>query len=189
MNGEKIVNGLNVSQVTGTIESIRQQPALGKRLFQATNEWVSGTHSQATVKEFHAGGKEDASRSPVSFDLDEPPTLAGRNQGPNPAEYLLVGLSGCLTRALVTHASIKGIELKDVRSRVEGELELQGVLGISEQVPVGFKKISVFFDIDADISEEKKEDLVRMARKHSPVFHTLSQATPVRVHLEEMAAA
>jgi uncharacterized OsmC-like protein len=68
------------------------------------------------------------------FDLDEPPVLLGQNLGSNPVEYLLVALSGCLTTAMVAHASAKGIDLKGVESRYEGDIDLRGFLGISPEV-------------------------------------------------------
>jgi len=108
------------------------------------------------------------------FELDEPPVLFGKNAGPNPVEYLLVALSGCLTTSLIAHGSAKGIEVRKVESRYEGELDLRGFLGISEDVPVGYHSIRVYFKIDADISKAQKEELVRMAQKYSPVFNTIA---------------
>jgi uncharacterized OsmC-like protein len=97
------------------------------------------------------------------LDEDEPPVLLGNNLGPNPVEYLLVALSGCMTTALVTHAAAKGIELKDVQSRYEGDIDLRGFLGISEEVKKQFDEIRVYFKIDADISDAEKEDLGKIS--------------------------
>jgi uncharacterized OsmC-like protein len=72
-----------------------------------------------------------------------------------------------------------------VESRYEGDLDLQGFLGLSEKVPVGFQTIRVFFKIEADISSDEKEALVRMAQKYSPVFNTITKSAPVSVLLEK----
>jgi uncharacterized OsmC-like protein len=120
----------------------------------------------------------------MTFHLDEPPVLLGNNQGPNPVEYLLVALSGCLTTSLIAHASAKGIKIRGVESRYEGDIDLRGFLGLSEDVKVGFQNIRVYFKIDADIPEAEKEELTRMARKYSPVFNTIFNQTPVSVQLE-----
>ena len=72
-----------------------------------------------------------------------------------------------------------------MESRYEGDIDLRGFLGISEDVPVGYQEIRVYFKIDANISNEKKEELVRMAQKYSPVFNTITKSAPVSVHLEE----
>jgi uncharacterized OsmC-like protein len=117
--------------------------------------------------------------------MDEPPVLLGNNEGRNPVEYLLVALSGCLTTSLVAHASAKGIKINGVQSRYEGDLDLRGFLGISADVPVGYQNIRVYFKIDADVSDEQKEEMVRMAQKYSPVFNTLTKSAPVSVHLDK----
>ncbi|MEE9605509.1 MAG: OsmC family protein, partial [Candidatus Scalindua sp.] len=130
-------------------------------------------------------GQEDASREPMVFELDEPPVLLGKNLGTNPVEYLLVALSGCLTTSLIAHASAKGIEIKGVESRYEGDLDLRGFLGLSEDVKVGYENIRVYFKINADVSEEQKEELIRMAQKYSPVFNTIASPVPVSVQLEK----
>jgi len=181
---KNIVNGVNVGQLFDTIELIRKSPEIAKFRFRATNRWVGGTHNQATVKDFYGALKEDTSRAPMVFDLDEPPLLLGNNEGANPVEYLLVALSGCLTTSLIAHGSAKGIRIKGVESRYEGELDLRGFLGISDEVAVGYQAIRVYFKIDADISEQEKQELVAMGQKFSPVFNTITKSAPVSVHLE-----
>jgi len=185
MANKKEVNGVNVEQLLSTIELIKKQPELARFKFRATNQWIDGTHNRATVRDFFGAGQEDASRHPAVFDLDEPPVLLGHNRGINPVEYLLVALSGCLTTSLIAHASAKGIQIRGVESRYEGDIDLRGFLGLSPEVKVGYEEIRVYFKIDADISEAQKEELVRMAQKYSPVFNTIANPTVVSVHLEK----
>ncbi|MCL7487258.1 MAG: OsmC family protein [Desulfobulbaceae bacterium] len=182
---EKEVNGVNVDQLFKTIDMVKDNPEIARFKFRATNEWISGTHCRGTIKDFYGALQADDSRPPMSYDMDEPPVLLGNNQGRNPVEYLLVALSGCLTTAMVAHSSARGIEIKGVRSRYEGDLDLRGFLGISEDVPVGYQEIRVYFTIDADVSEEEKEEMIRMAQKYSPVFNTITRSAPVSVHLDK----
>jgi uncharacterized OsmC-like protein len=109
----------------------------------------------------------------------------GKGEGTNPVEYLLVALSGCITTTLVVNAAAKKIPLRGVESRFEGDIDLRGFLGISEEVPVGYKEIRIYFKIDADISDEQKEELLRMGEKYSPVTNTIKNLTPLSVHLEK----
>jgi uncharacterized OsmC-like protein len=185
MAENKMLNGINVTGLFSTINAIKGKPDIAKFKFRATNKWINGTHCRATIKDFYGALKEDDSRPSMVYDMDEPPVLLGNNDGRNPVEYLLVALSGCLTTSLIAHASAKGIEIKGMESRYEGDIDLRGFLGISEDVPVGYQNIRVYFKIDADISEEQKEELIRMAQKYSPVFNTITKSAPVSVHLDK----
>jgi uncharacterized OsmC-like protein len=179
----KIVNGIDVDKLVSTIELIKGQPNLADFKFRATNRWVGGTHNRATVKDFYGAGEEDDSRAPQVFEIDEPPVLLGENRGANPVEYFLVGLSGCLTTSMVAHAAARGIELRSVESRLEGDLDLQGFLGIREDATVGYKAIRVIFTIDAYLSDAEKQELIAMAQKYSPVFNSVTRGVPVTVGL------
>jgi len=182
---EKIINGVNVDQLFSTIDLIKDKPEIARFKFRARNNWIDGAHNRATVKDFYGALNEDDSREPAVFEIDEPPVLLGNNLGSNPVEYLLVALSGCLTTSMIAHAAARGIEIRNLESRYEGDIDLQGFLGISEDVPVGYQNIRVYFKIDADLSTEQKEELVAMAQKYSPVFNTITKSAPVSVHLEK----
>jgi uncharacterized OsmC-like protein len=180
----KKVNGVDVDRLMETIELVKDQPDMGRFKFRATNTWVGGTHNRATVKSFYGAGQEDDTRDPLVFEIDEPPVLLGENRGANPVEYLLVGLSGCITTSMVAHAAARGIEIKAVSSRFEGDIDLGGFLGISESIPVGYQQIRIFFKIEADISDQQKEELIEMGKKYSPVFNTLTKGVPVTAQLD-----
>lgn len=185
MAQEKITNGVNVDQLFSTIEAIKANPEIAQFKFRSTNEWIDGTHNRATVKDFYGALKEDTSRHAVVFEIDEPPVLLGKNLGANPVEYLLVALSGCLTTSLVAHAAARGIAIKKVESRYEGDLDLRGFLGISEEVPVGYRNIRLYFKIDADVSQAQKQELIEMAQKYSPVFNSVAKPVTVSVQLDK----
>lgn len=182
---QRIVNGINTEELFKTIDLIKEKPEIAKFKFRATNKWIGGTHCRGTIKEFYGALKEDDSRPAVDYDMDEPPVLLGNNEGRNPVEYLLVSLSGCLTTSLVAHASAKGIQIRAVESRYEGDIDLRGFLGLSENVPVGYQEIRVYFKIDADVTPEEKKEMVQMAKKYSPVFNTITKSAPVSVHLDQ----
>lgn len=185
MAPEKKVNGVNVDQLIKTIELIKEKPEIAQFRFRAKNTWIDGTHNRATVKDFYGALQEDDTRALMTFEIDEPPVLCGSNLGANPVEYLLVALSGCLTTSLIAHAAARGINIRKVKSRYEGEIDLQGFLGISEEVPVGYKNIRVYFEIEADISDAQKEELIKMAQKYSPVFNSIAKPVPVSVQLDK----
>ena len=182
---EKTLNGVNVEQLYRTIDLIKENPNIAKFKFRAKNRWIGGTLNRAKVKDFYGALEEDNSRDPAVFEIDEPPILLGNNLGSNPVEYLLVALSGCLTTSMIAHSAARGIEIRSVESRYEGDIDLRGFLGISEDVPVGYQNIKVYFKIDADVSNDQKEALIQMAKKYSPVFNTITKSAPVSVHLDD----
>lgn len=184
MSEERIVNGVNVTAFFDTIEAVKARPVIAEFEFRVDNGWVHGGHNHTKITDFYGTEEVHAHDAPFELDADEPPLLLGTGKGPNPVEYLLTALGACVTTALIYHAAAKGIELRGVKSRFEGDLDLRGFLGISKEVPVGYKEIRAYFTIDADISEEEKEELVRMGQKYSPVFNTVSHATPVSVQLD-----
>jgi len=181
---EKMVNGVAVDKLFNTIGAIKDDPEIARFQFRATNKWINGGHNQTSITGFYGTKQENAHERPFELDEDEPPLLLGEDIGPNPVEYALTALVGCLTSSLIYHAAAKGIEIRGVESRLEGDLDLRGFLGLSPDVKVGYENIRVYFKIDADVSDERKDELIKMAQKYSPVFNTISNATPVTVQLD-----
>ena len=182
---QRFINGVNVDALFGTIDAVKETPAIAEFKFRADNKWVKGGHNHTTIKEFYGAQEVHAHEKPFDLDADEPPLLLGEDKGPNPVEYVLKGLAACVTTTIVYHAAAKGIEIKGIESRLEGDLDLRGFLGLSDDVPVGYKSIRIYFKIDADVSDEEKEELIRMGERYSPVFNTISDATPVSAQLDK----
>jgi uncharacterized OsmC-like protein len=173
-----VVNGVDVTALEATMDAIREQPTLARFEFRARNRWLDGAHNRSEIDGFYGAGEEDVSRSePFVFDNDEPPVLLGENRGANPVEYLLHGLAGCITTTFVYYAAAHGIELRRVASRLEGDLDAQGLLGLAPVRP-GFEQIRVTVEVDSDAPREQIEELIRLAQRRSPVFNTVSQPVP-----------
>jgi len=111
--------------------------------------------------------------------------LLSHDRGPNAGEYVLHALASCLTGALVYHAAARGIAVKGIATRLEGDIDLQGFLGLSKDARRGFKDIRVIFDIDADCDDFRKRELIEMAETYSPVFDMLSNGLPVSCSLDD----
>ena len=110
---------------------------------------------------------------------DEPEVLLSDDRGPNAGEIVLHALAGCLTGALVYHAAARGIAVKGISTSLEGDVDLQGFLGLSKTIRNGFSTVRVAFDIDADCDDAQKRELVDLAQSYSPVFDMLSNGLPV----------
>jgi len=175
----RTVNGVKVDQLFETIEAVKQNPDLAKCQFRARGRWIDGAHNRTTVTDFHAAGEEHQHKQPLVYDKDEPPVLLGEDLGGNPVEYLLVALAGCMTTAMVYHGAAKGYKIDKIESKFEGDLDLQGFLGIDPEVRNGYRNIRVTFDIQGDLTDEQKDELVRIATVRSPVYDVVSNGTKV----------
>lgn len=177
-----MMNGVNVDQLFSTIEAIKATPGLAKFQFRAKNRWIDGGHNRSTIKEFYGAGQEDTTRvQAFVLDNDEPPVLLGADRGANPVEYVLHALAGCLTTSLVFHAAAQGVKIDEVESVFEGDIDLHGFLGLSDQVRNGYQQIRVTFRIKGDASPEKLEELCQLAQQRSPVFDTITNPVSVSV--------
>jgi uncharacterized OsmC-like protein len=185
MAEHKSVNGVNVDKLFETINAVKNSPVIAKFKFRANNKWIKGGHNRTSIKNFYGTEKDHPHHKPFDLDADEPPLLLGEDKGPNPVEYLLTALAACVTTSIVYHAAAKGIKLNSVESRLEGDIDLRGFLGLSKDVPRGYKEIRMFFKIDADTPDEKLEEIVQLGPTYSPVFDTITRAVPVSVKLEK----
>lgn len=175
-------NGVNIDQLYGTLDAVKATPSLGRFQFRARNRWLGGSHNRSTIKDFYAAGQEDTSRqSAFTLDAGEPAILIGVDDGPNPAEFLLHALAACLTTSIVYVASARGVELTEVESTVEGDMDVRGALGLSDEVRNGFERIRVSFNIKANASEEKIQEVVSRAKARSAVFDIVTNGVPVEV--------
>lgn len=173
-------NGMNLEQMTQTVEAIKARPMLAQFQFRARNRWINGGENRSTIRDFYGAFEEDTSRK-VAFEFTngEPPVLLGNNEGANPVEFLLHALAGCVTTTTVLHAAARGIEIRSLSTELEGDLDLQGFLGLDETVPAGYREIRIRMTIDADCSEEELDSLLRYAHGHSPVCTTVCRPVPV----------
>ena len=116
------------------------------------------------------------------FDADHPEIFASEDKGITPIEYVLVGLASCLTAGVAAVAQNRGIQLRSVESKLEGKMDIRGILGIDSDVRNGYDDIKVTFKIDADASKKDIEALVAQSQKRSAVYDVI--ANPVNVTVE-----
>jgi uncharacterized OsmC-like protein len=176
------VNGVDVGRLIETVGAIKEDPSLGAFRFRAHNKWLDGTKNRSLIQDFYGAGKEDDTRTaPYVLENDEPDVLTGKDEAPNPVEFVLHGLAGCVTTTLVAHAASRGIEIESVSSELEGDIDVRGFLGISEDVPKGYSEIRVNMKVKSDAPREKLEELAR----YSPVLNTLIRPVNVVLKVEK----
>ena len=178
-----MLNGVNVDTLYATLDAIKGQPDLGKFQFRAKNRWIDGAHNQTTITDFYGAGQDQPHTQSFTIDAGEPAVLLGTETGANPAEAALHALAACLTTTLVYSAAARGVKLSEVESTLEGNCDVQGALGLSDDVPNGFQDITVSIKIKGDAPREKLQAIVKNAQARSFIFDTMSREIPVSVKL------
>lgn len=177
----RIINGVNVTQLGENIRAIQNTPELAKFKFRAKNRWIFGGHNRISLGQFYGTNQEHRLDKTFELEADEPPVLLGEDLGPNPVEYVLTALSACMTTTLAYHAAARGYRIDSIESSYEGDVDLQGFLGLREEVRKGYQDIRVNFKVKGDIPEKVLHELVQM----SPVLDIVTNKVPVSVKIEK----
>lgn len=175
------LNGVDTPTLFATLDAVRAQPELAKFQFRASNRWLQGTHSRSRIESFYGAGGEQKHGKAFTFDADHPSVLVGRDEAPTPVEFLLHGLAGCLTAGIGNIAAARGITLYEVESTVEGDIDLLGILGLSDEVRNGYERIRISFKIRGDAPADKLREIVEQSRKRSAVYDVLTKGTPISI--------
>jgi uncharacterized OsmC-like protein len=177
---DHIVNGINTDRIIELATNMTQDENFGKFRFRANNQWINGSRSRTSIKDFYAGGDERTERAqPLTVEADQPVYLGGQNRAPNAVEHYLNSLISCLNTTLVAHASVQGIPLEELEISAEGQMDARGFFGVSDDVNRGYNNINV--DIKAKSSAD--EETLRELASYSPVYEMVSKAIPVELNI------
>jgi uncharacterized OsmC-like protein len=179
----QVENGVNVQVLLDARKALTDAPEAAKFQWRASCKWISGTHSRSSIRNFFGLGTEQQHRTEFSFDADHPEIFASEDKGPTPVEYVLVGLTSCLTAGIAAVAQNRGIQLRSVTATIEGSMDIQGILGIDQDVRNGFDGIKVKYEIDADATPAEIKALVAQSQKRSAVFDIITNPTDVSVEV------
>lgn len=179
---QQATNGVNVQQLVETIDLVREQPNLAAFRFRARNTWHGGANSTTEILGFDGAGLEDAPRADtLPLKADEPPALLGDDTAPNAVEAVLHALAACLGVGFVYNAAARGIEVRSLTFEMEGDLDLQAFLGISDARRPGYENIRVTYQVDCDASDEDVDELCAYVQRTSPVLDVLRNPVDVQV--------
>ena len=180
-DGSTANNGVNVQALLDARDALTKAPQAAQFKWRAACEWKNGTHSHSTIESFFGLGEEQHRKKTFAFDADHPEVFASEDKGATPVEYVLVGLASCLTAGIAAVAQHRNIQLRSVTATLEGDMDIQGILGIDSDVRNGFGGIKVSYDIDADAKREDIEALVAQSQKRSAVYDIVTNPTNVTV--------
>jgi uncharacterized OsmC-like protein len=181
---ETIVNnGVNVAALLAAREALKGAPQAAKFNWRASCKWQNGTHSQTKIQNYFGLGEEQKHRTEFSFEADHPEIFASEDLGATPIEFVLVGLASCLTAGVAAVAQNRGIQLRSVEAKLEGSMDIRGILGIDSDVRNGYDDIKVTFHIDADAPRKDIEAIVAQSQKRSAVYDVITNPTNVTVQV------
>ena len=181
MAAPTVNNGVNVQALLDAREALKGAPEAAKFTWRASCKWQNGTHSRTQIQGFHGLGEEQKHKTEFTFEADHPEIFASEDLGVTPIEYVLVGLASCLTAGVASVAQNRGIQLRSVEAKLEGSMDIQGILGIDRDVRNGYDDIKVTFNIDADASRQDIEAVVAQSQKRSAVYDVLTNPVNVTV--------
>jgi uncharacterized OsmC-like protein len=179
--GHEVLNGVDTATLFATIDAVKETPDLARFQFRAANRWLRGTHSRSTIHRFYGAGQELEHEQSTEHDADHPKVLTGADHAPTPVEHLLHALASCLTAGLVNIASARGVTLTEVSSTIEGDINLLGILGLSDDVRNGFEQLRLSFTVKGDAPEDKLREIVEQSRRRSAVYDVLTNGVPVSI--------
>ncbi|NIP58247.1 MAG: OsmC family peroxiredoxin [Gemmatimonadetes bacterium] len=178
------LNGVDTPTLFATIDAVDGQRELAQFRFRATTEWQSGTHSRTRFRSFYGAGGEHEHVREFVVDADHPQVLVGADNGPLPVELVLAGLTSCLMGGIGNIAAARGVELHEVEAKVEGEMNLEGILGLSDEVRNGYERIRVSFTIKGDAPAEKLQEIVEQSKARSAVYDIITNRVPVELTVD-----
>jgi|SRR6185437_11269402 uncharacterized OsmC-like protein len=183
------MNGVDTPTLLATIGAVGAQPELAQFQFRAQNRWISGTHSESTMHGFFGAGGEHKHIAAYKASGDHPAVLCGADTGPTPVEWLLHALATCLMAGVGNVAAARGVKLNKVEAKIDGDIDLRGLLGLSREVRNGYQGIKVSFEIDGDASPEQLEQIVMQSKARSAVFDVITNGVSVSVGVKTPAVA
>lgn len=164
------LNEVDLAAVGSLVRAIQADPTIATTKWQSEVTWRKAFQVEAKSRDL-----------PVQ-EFDEPPTLGGSNTAANPVEQILSALGACLAIGYASNASAAGIEIKDLRIELEGDLDLQTFLGLAAG-NAGFSDIRATVHLDTDAGPGVIEELHRKVVATSPVGHTITRPVAVTVDL------
>lgn len=148
------------------IAKVSADPAAARMTFTADTAWKHDMLCEARVRD----------HPPML--VDEPAALGGSDAAMNPVELLLVALGTCQEITYSAFAAMIGITLDSVKVKVNGELDIRGLLAVGEHVPAGYGSIVFETQIESAAGEDAIRELAATVAAHCPVLDTLTRAIP-----------
>lgn len=185
---QSIIGGFNTIQLGGLIDSLKSNPEGGKVTFKCQTHWQNGARAFHHFSGYNIDGQFVHEERKFVVLSDEPSEFGVSDAAPAPAEQLLGAVGGCVAATTNAFASLNGIHLTKLNVNVDGDLNLQGMFGLRDDVPVGFKRIRVNIAISGDAPDSKLREMAEAGFKFSPIRNTVSQGAVAELQIANKSA-
>ena len=184
---ENVPHGLSAK-----LENARMNTDQLKALQAPVKELYRADPARA-AQTLHAAGKfvgdgvtcrVDTFAGPVPAGLH--PATGGAGTEACSGDMLLQALVGCAGVTLRAVATAMGLTIRAGTVHAEGDMDFRGTLGVSKEVPVGFQRIRLKFDLDVDATPEQLQTLVKLTERYCVVYQTLARPAAMEVEVKRM---
>jgi len=166
-----MLNNINIAGLSEYANEVKENDIESRATYGVTLNWESGTKTSVKTKNILFGNHKIV--RDFEFKIDEPTQFLGVNYAPNPAEYMLGGLAGCMAVTFMAGATAMNIEIDQLQLEIDGELDLKGFLGLNNDSDVGFPELKFIFNVKGNGTQEQYDTLIERVSKHSPNFNTI----------------
>ena len=173
-------NGVDTATLFATLDAVKGEP--GDREVPVPRQQPLDQRHPQPVHDPRLLRRRPGADAPSAstFEADHPEVLVGQDHAPTPVEFLLHALAACLTSGIANIAAASGVNLTSVESTVEGDIDLLGILGLSDEVRNGYQQIRVSFHLEGD-DPDKLRGVVEQSRLRSAVYDVLTNGVPVTI--------
>lgn len=176
-------NGVAIEAIRAARQAMTDQPDAAAFTWRARNRWVNGTHSTTSFEDFYGVGAEQRHVQEFTYDTDHPELFAADDNGVTPVEFLLHALAGCVTAGIASVAANRGVQLTEITSTIEGDMDLRGIMGIDPDVRNGYSAIRVKFAVSGDADAEQLRSIVAQSTARSAVYDVLTNGVAVDIEV------
>lgn len=176
-----MLNNVNLEALGNYVAIITNKPAEAIAALGVTATWKDGVNTEITTHSKKIGSAFVEKQ--FKYQIGEPTELLGDNLNPNPQDYILGGLAGCMMVGFVAGATSKGIKLDSVNLTIVGNLDLRGFLEVDPNVSVGFEELQFNFEVTGSGTEEEYAAIAEHVRKVSPGYKTIAE--PVKISINK----
>ena len=174
-------NGVSIEDLTGLMDKVKANKAMGKLVFRSRSKWINGAHSQSTFDTHYALGKEHKRATPVFLEADEPTTLLGTDLAANAAESALHALTSCLNVTYAYNACAMGIDISSLSFELETDTDLRGFMELDKNIRPGLSQIRVKVNLACNGTPQQIKELHEVVQRTSPLYDTFKNPVDIKM--------